>query len=204
MDIKITVDGNIILINEEINYSIMTTKPYFISYKGSILRIPFVSNIIESSNDYRQTILDNREEIKTYLLELSNLCDNLPNLILCKLPTYADFNINRDGKISFDYGYFCYYDPELNDDTGIMFYPTNNDYYLTIYYYGYGSSIYLRKLSKENNELNNYYQIGGKIIITDQEYNAELFAETIKSYVNNHLSKLLNLYVNTNTKSARN
>jgi len=199
MNIEIEIADNCVYVSdEEIKYMLFNMKPYLIYYENSKVHIPFVSSIAESSDDIRSTILDNHEEIKRYLYNLRDICNKLPDLVLCKLPERDDYGIHNN--ITLNNG-----DRICRNGICTDYYPVEGGYVLRIYVKWIRKGITLSKtIEKGNGKTSNInYFIENKVIETEQEFDAELFAESIRNYINDHLSILLNLYTTNNTKSAK-
>lgn len=207
---EITFDYDSIKVNDgDMFYIISIGDPTYLFYKGNSLYLPFINEIISNidtdqecisnyrsnediRNKIRNTIVDNHEEIKRQLFILINAINLMPELVLCDL-TYP-----MNNSITFNNG-----DHSINYVDEFCYYPINKEYRFKIVQYGDELFIGFDETANENNNLNNYYRIGGKLVITNQPFDAESFAETIRTYASNHLIVLLGLFKPNKTKSAR-
>lgn len=179
---------NICVNDEEITYIIDRSGTHYVEYNNNILHIPFVINFMKTCNN--NVIVDNHEDIKRCLFNLDDLINNLPNLVLCKLPTWSDFD--NEGEILLDNDDELYYG--INR---ISFWPVDGNYSLDIDYH----NITLTKIAEDEGD--NIFNINNKIVVINTTFDPESFAESIRTYVGQHLVLLLNLF-KANTKSARN
>lgn len=170
--------------DDEISYMI-DKESYYIEYKDNILHIPFIMDTMKSTN----AISEIHNEIKECLFNLDKLIDELPELVLCELPTYKDFS--GDMYILNEF-YSLYY------GTNIGFYPLDTCYSLSIYYDGIKNNITLATYNDCD-----IFSINNKIIVTNQPFDPELFTNAIKKYVDNHLMYLLKLFKVNKIKSAK-
>lgn len=178
---------NICVNDEEITYIIDRSGTHYVEYNNNILHIPFVINFMKTCNN--NVIVDNHEDIKRCLFNLDDLINNLPNLVLCNLPTWSDFDYDS---ILLNNGDNLYYGINC-----ISFYPADESYSLDIDYH----NITLIKIAED--ECDNIFKIDDKIVVINTTFDPELFAESIRTYVDQYLVRLLNLF-KVNTKSARN
>jgi len=203
MDIKIEEKSDVICVDDgEITYQISFDKPHNVYYDNyhigvgmNVLFIPYVSNLIESCEDYSEALRNNHSCIKECLIGLSNILDNLPKLVICGLPMCPDFD--PIGKfIRFENGDCMRY-----DDRMITY--NSSEYELIIYFNVIDQMDFCANTNSDVN-LNNIYFIKNKLVFTDEPYNDDLFTETIRSYVSNNLIGLADLFKTNNTKSAKN
>ena len=175
-----------------IEYCVCINPPHNIEYQDNILYMPQIHSIIESYNDVQQAVLDNHNEIKANLDKLTNILKNIPELDICELPADSDY---IDDKILIDQdAYICYPGNKVIfiDNGYILIIPCATHYLLD-----------LELLGDDPLAFNNWYSLRKKANCTQGKFNKHLFVSLIRQYVNEHLSKLFNLFKLNSTKSSR-
>lgn len=189
-------DMSICVDDKDIEYSISFRCPHDVTYGINILRIPYVGNLICSCDDeYHEVIQENHNEIKRYLTKFSDICNAIPNLVICKLPTRDDFGPGN--QIIFSHNEYAYL-----SGCGIDFI-SRNKYRLLFRTDIPGYDICLHINIGDHDGGDNVYILKDKVAITNEPFNAELFTDTIRSYVDQHLLGLSNLFKVNNIKSAK-
>lgn len=174
--------------DEEITYTI--NKSYgFIWYRESTLFLPFIKDVIASSKDVIELY---HEDIKLYLSIVDDIYNNLPELVICDLPPILDNNTDFYKLICKNGDRVCY------NNHSIGFYPCNEEFYLRIYYEENGYDMVL-----DGDGFDNRYNISNKVIHSDQPFDVELFAKSVRTYIDKYLSCLFSLFKSNNVKSAR-
>jgi len=196
MDIEIHTEGtSICVVDKDIEYSISLLEPHDVEYGSNIIFVPFVNNLIKTRSDYHVAISDNRDEIKKYINILSDIFNNLPNLVLCQLPIYPIFGSSGNSS------YLCHDDNSVVFETSDL---SDEGYLMHLYFNESVNCIdfYVGK-DPEPHDGYNIYSIKDKIAVTNEPFDAELFASAIRSYVSEHLIGLFNLFRVSNIKSAK-
>lgn len=171
----------------EISYNILFEKSYYVWYRGNYLYVPFIKNVTYDS------ISVYYEEIKNELLRLNDIYDDLPKLKLCKLPTHKDFNSKNE--ILLSNGDCIYY----GNSVRVIFHQIEENIDIDIYHDKYRSNIMFKNMSRSDN----IYNFSNKITIINQPFNAELFAESIRTYTSDYLTILFSIFKPNKTKSSR-
>lgn len=180
----------ICICKDNIKYFICLHPPYKIMYSSNKLIIPYVSNLM-SMYDTR-LISDNYEEIKSHFSLLKDIYKEIPNL---KINALIIDDPNKDSVT-------------INFDNGDYLYVTRH--YINMSVCNYRINLCINKIKPSNiifdlYTSNNYntFSIPKKVEFIGETRDAVSIYDTLKSYVNEHLFILSNLFDKTNVKSAK-
>lgn len=169
---------------DDLYYDILIDKPHGILYKSSTLIIPHISDMISecTRNEYRQLVIDQHEYIKVNIKKFNDIVADLPVLTICNQPQIKYENIIEYNDISYSR---CQVD-------NFSIYAENCHLY-AIY-----NTCNIRFTPRNDESF--YMKINLKI--TDEPYNEQQFFGAIKSYFDDHIRPLANIFKPMKCKSA--
>lgn len=169
---------------DDLYYDILIDQSHGILYKSSTLIIPHISDMIDecTRNEYRQLVIDQHEYIKANIKKFNDMVADLPVLTICNQPQAGYENIIEYNDIS--------YSRLQVDNFSII--DKNCHLYVTY------NTCSIR-FTPRNDES---FYIKITLIITDEPYDEQRFFDAFKSYFDDHIRPLANIFKPMKCKSA--